>query len=65
MNAMLCVASPAKFTLSKLQYKHVHLTELAIADSCGLMLTVKGMFMLSCTTMTINTDAQRSLMQTS
>ena len=64
---MLCVASPAKFTLSKLQYKHVHLTDLAIADSCGLMLTVKGMLMLSsCSTATaVNTDAQRSLMQTS
>ena len=62
---MLCVASPAKFTLSKLQYKHVHLTDLAIADSCGLMLTVKGMLMLSSTATAVNTDAQRSLMQTS
>ena len=62
---MLCVASPAKFTLSKLQYKHVHLTDLAIADSCALMLTVKGMLMLSSTATAVNTDAQRSLMQTS
>ncbi len=66
--AMCCNSS--NFTLSKLKYQHMHLTDgLVIADSCVLMLTVKGMFTLSSsearTAMAVITGAPRSLMQTS
>ena len=66
---MLCGANSANFVLPKLQHQRVHLIDgLVIADSCALMLTVKGMFTLSSTEgtdMAIITDAPRSLLQTS
>ena len=47
---MLCGANSANFVLPKLQHQRVHLIDgLVIADSCALMLTVKGMFTLSST----------------
>ncbi len=47
------------FTLPKLGHQHVDLTGgLVLADSCGLMLTVKGMFVLkTCTVRVMSTDA--------
>ncbi len=76
VSAACVYASQARFTLPKLGHQHVELTDgIELADSCGLMLTVKGMFTHTLwgpiiqkqgdVSRAVVTDAQRSLMQTS
>ena len=76
VSAACVYSSQARFTLPKLAHQHVDLTDgIVPADTCGVMLTVEGMFthtlwrkhtnMEQCLLITVITDAPRSLMQTS